>query len=372
MCAHCTAGRFRLRLLLMQETNTLATANSSDQALVDRIGYLCSLASDPIAVGRMTDTLRDVTSRWRPPAPMDTQDRTALSQLERDLKAYLMRDDPLRAFTPQTLEERLQAKNQINKDTSSLLYVLLVSVAAGAGSFAVPSRLSAEYRTLLTVPLFFLALHIGIAWFYLSALRNFNQTFRSAFTFFCVGLVLLSLGFSHYVLIQLFGWHDYPAFRYGGITILISICFVFFYLGLRLYAGLLHIKSWLMSLPLVASITAGLVALAVFVPHPPVPHETYYDISLACAALLPLFSALAAGLAHKIIRNVTPAYGRSMKWLYAYLLMVSIGSIPSTIALYWIGELYGSTLYTVIALCGIGPQLLLLYTGYSFKKETSK
>jgi hypothetical protein len=85
-----------------------------------------------------------------------------------------------------------------------------------------------------------------------------------------------------------------------------------------------------------------------------------------------LFALLSSALASKIKKTVTSVYAKSMDWLYYYTLVVGLGSILSGGVMYASGELYGERLAAVIALCGIAPQLVLLYAAYSFKKETSK
>lgn len=88
--------------------------------------------------------------------------------------------------------------------------------------------------------------------------------------------------------------------------------------------------------------------------------------------MLPVFSLLGAALAYKIKQTVTPAYGRSVKWLYLYTLVVGLGSFSGQAAFHYFGELYGEHQALIMILFGITPQLVMLYSSYLFKKETGK
>lgn len=324
------------------------------------------------------DTLRQITSSWDGTLPLDQNDHQQLITLESQLKQYLPTRDALRAFTPETLDARLkkQASTDLhvqNPAGHSLIIVIITSLLAGGTAFIIPPYdLTITMRALVSIPLFFLGLHIGIAWFYLTALRNFNENLRRSFRYLCAGIILLSLGFSHYVVLQLFDLGRYPAFKYGGITWLLSVPFAFMFFGLRIYAKLLGVKSRLISLPVVAGLTAAVAGGLMFIPHRPASEEILFDVGLIGAAMIPLFGLMSAILAHHIRKAVTQAYAKSMTWLYRYMLLVGLGAILASAFLVAFGELRGTALMLVTAVCGTPPQLLLLYTGYSFKKETGQ
>ncbi len=79
-----------------------------DRELVDRILFLRSLATKSPEVDAMIEALLVVTGHWRPGTALSIRDRGALDELEYKLKNYLLTVDPARAFTPETLERRLQ------------------------------------------------------------------------------------------------------------------------------------------------------------------------------------------------------------------------------------------------------------------------
>lgn len=334
---------------------------------IDRILLLAKLGSDPRSIDPMLDDLRRITAGWNRVEPLSESRLITLRQLEANLKNYLINSDPLRRFTSETLEARLQnqrgdAPGESKRD---------LAIVSCASLLAAVAALLLNKSVLLTIPFFLVTLHIGIAWLYLSALVNFKKEFRQAFIYICIGIVLLSVAFSHYIAIELLKLGEYQLFRYGGITALATICYVFMYIGLRKYAGLLGIKSFFTSLPKLLGVSLAVVAAAILVPHTgQQTFEPYFDFSLACIWLFTMFLAFGVGVSRQITKSVTPAYAKSMKWLHIYLILGCVGSLGSALGLPIMGQLNGSALYILIAALGIGPQLILLYTGYSFKKET--
>jgi hypothetical protein len=183
---------------------------------------------------------------------------------------------------------------------------------------------------------------------------------------------VLSLAFSHYVLIQLFDLGSIAWLEYGGFTWLFGIPFLLIYLGARIYGRLLSIKSRFMSLKVVGGITATVAALIVVLPHPYVNNVLYFNFFVMGAAMIPIFGLSSGVLLRAIKKRVTSLYAKPIVWLYRYALMVGAGGFAATVALFVLGGLHGTALNIVTAVCGVPPQILLLYTGYSFKRETSR
>jgi hypothetical protein len=365
----------------MSDTNAAAPAQGSleaDKALVERIAYLGTLASDRSKIDPMMETLRIVTARWNSAQPLGDQERLALDALEKRLKDYLVNRDPLRSFTPQMLDSRLVGHSSAHdlisdRNSRNFLTAILLATVAAITTFALSLfAVQIVSSALLSIPIFFVVLHVGIAWFYLSALKGFRSEFRLAFIYICVGVVLFSLGFSQYAVITLFDV-NHPIFWYGGLPTTIASAFVFIYAGLVQYARLLNLRSWFTFLPVTIPLVLLVGLIAVVVPHAGKPAvEWYFDLSLASVWLLTLFCFLGMGAAHGIAKGVTPAYATQMTWMYRYLLLCFLGSLIATILLPAWGELRGQALNIIIAIGGIGPQLLLLYTGYLFKRETGR
>jgi hypothetical protein len=286
----------------------------------------------------------------------------------------LVNKDPLRKFTPVTLEDYLNsANNQLSTTKRDAIVIIIGSIIAGGTPLllSVLSSFPLQKSLLLTIPVFLVFLHIGIAWLYLSALSNFKKELQQAFLFICIGIILLSIAFSHYVIIELFEVGTQELFRYGGLTLLAASCYFFMYIGLRQYARLMNVKSKSTSLLTLFSSSAVVAVSAIIIPHGGQQgSEPHFDLGLSGVWLFSLFLFFCMVVSGKITKSVTPAYAKSMKWLHIYFILGFVGSLSSVIALPIIGQLNGGFLYTLIALLGIIPQLMLLYAGYSFKKET--
>lgn len=348
--------------------------NEQVSQLIERIVYLTSLASRRQDVEQFADTLSMITARWSKNEAMSEGDQKQLQSLEDEIKLYLVTKDPLRSFTLESLEQRVVQKpgHAIVRPISEFGGIIATSLAVGLVAFALSFWIDLQAGALLCVGVFFIALHVGIAWLYRSALKNFRSDFRQAYVYLGVSAVLLSIGFTHYVVINLLQLDRYAAFQYGGVTWLIALPFVLMYLGLRKYARLLQINTLFASLALAGCAAMATALVLVVLPHRAVAEPLYFHIWTVGAWMLPIFALLSSVLANKIRRVVTAAYSRSMTWLYYYTLAVGLGSVLAGGALFWLGGLYGERLAAVIAICGLPPQLVLLYAAYSFKKETSK
>lgn len=341
--------------------------------LIDRIVQLARLCSDRKAIDPLLDSLRVVTANWDRVSPLKPDDIARLEKLEENLRIYLLTKDPLRKFTADTLEAHIKtgATSKV-RARRGLITTLVGSMLTASLGVTLPLVGVMPWKQGLTlmIPLFLLALHTGIAWLYISTLSTFNAGVRQAFVFICLGIALLSVAFSHYVAIELLGLNDWEFLRYGGLTFLVAGSYFLIYVGLRHLAKLLGMQNFWMSWRNLLAVSAAVILAASLVPHGgDVQTEWFFDVGLSGMWLFTTCLGFGAGVAGGIIKNVTPAYARSMHSLYIYLLIGCVGSLGGTVALPVVGQLNGGFLYTLIAIMGIPPQLFLLYTGYSFKKE---
>jgi hypothetical protein len=348
------------------------------RARIDRIIYLCQLASVPAKVDVLMTTLRLITSRWDGKAPLSAEDTDKLEQLEADLRRYLIHHDPLRKFTAESLDQRVANAEAGDRPTNRALFsffaILVGAVSAGmiaflAGSLVLPAAKS----VLLITPIFFLVLCLGTAWLYGSALSNFASEFRKAHLYLCAAIVLFVPMFLNFFAVQLFQLGRLPFFKFFAMPWVIFVVFFTMYLGMRIYTRLVGIRTLYASLRVFGAV--GLILSALVIVYPPSSRvlpgeEPYYYISLAGMTFTMLAIIFAAILAGKIKRAVTIPYAKSLYWLHVYLLLCSITGIACVGCLLWLGAVRGSAMNWLITLGGVPPQILLLYTGYLFKKET--
>jgi hypothetical protein len=362
-----------------------STSASADHQLVDRIVYLSTLGSDRTVIDPLMDTVRIVTARWPADKPLSESDRASLVELEHTLKHYVIHTDPLRSFTSETLEQRLQSRGKekeksqkgINPNARAFIISLILTVVSGLGLLFLPFG-SSVTRQLIAAPTALLVLHLCVIWFFLSSLGNFNQKFRRAFLYLCIGVLMLSGTATSLMVVQLFDLTRFAEFKYGyaGILgVIASSAFVFVYIGLRTYARLLSIKHRLTSWPLVTLLVVATCVLITFVPHAakvPTSEAIYYLASLATITPVGTFALINSVLASKIMHRVTPAYAKSMKVLFFYQASFLVAApIVIGIALVF-GQINGSFLSILMATTAIPPESILLYAGYLFKRQTGE
>jgi hypothetical protein len=145
------------------------------------------------------------------------------------------------------------------------------------------------------------------------------------------------------------------------------------YLGLREYAKILQIHSqftalWRISLLWMGSIVAAL-AVSAFVT---VLHPGFFIFNLASLFTLVTVAFFAAQIASAILKSVTPAYARSMRWVRIFTYGVCLGASAYAGLLVVLGQLSGPFLTFALVTCAAPPMLLTMYSGYSFKQETGQ
>ncbi len=352
-------------------TDTVA----ANRELVSTVVYLASLASETKAVDPLLDTLRNITSRWDTSAPLRPAEKQQLQQLVAQIKDYLVHRDPLRDFTPESLDARIRrnVSHAGQRRIWNFGTALLASVVLAGATVPIPYIASLPARVLVAPTFFYLFSLIGAAVFYITALRNFKQELHRAFFFICVGVVGIGVLLAHFIVLQLFDLVTLPVLRYGGIPVIVTFAIAALYGGLRNYARLLSINNWAVKLPIVGGlIVAAFMLGAAMTAVIHVQDPLYYGVSMVSLWGLAFLSACSASLAWAILRTVTAAYARSMRWLFVFLLGATAGAFIYMTAISIFGGLSGSVLSVVMAASGIIPVIILLYSGYSFNKETGQ
>ncbi len=343
---------------------------------IDRIVYLASLTSKFDEVDPMMDDLRSITASWDGQSALESSQARRLNELEARLKQYLITSDPVRTFTTESLSQQLAdhgGKGKTNTALRSAVIILLTSLVAAGSGYLPFIPLSLHNRQYFAIPMLFVAMSIGISWLYLTALKNFKDEVRKAFKIFSIGVIAFGPAFSQYAIIQAFDLTRYPLFQFAGITWLLVLPYFFMYLGIRLYAKQLGVQSWTMKLLIAVAAWAVVVALAAFIPA--VAHQDEYVAIFQNTGTysMPFFALLALILARKIRKVVTPTYARPMMWMYMFFIInfvaTTLANIPIPVSPDAGG---GFSLYGEMLIFGIPIELLLMMTGYSFKKELSK
>jgi hypothetical protein len=345
-------------------------AIEQDRILIDRITYLASLTSESKVIDPMLDPLRQITARWDRQAPLEKADRMHLIALQRQLKDFLITEDPLRSFTAEDLEDRIRLRETKESRFNTYIIACVASFVFAGLVYLIPDRhLNLQYKTLIAACLQMLIAQIITVWFYMSNLNNFKQEFRRAFVYISFGILPLGVFFAQIGLVQVLGIGDATPFQYADMSYLATLAFVIMYIGFRKYALLLNIKNKASSLVTVVLLSVVAVLVAIFVPHPSKPHSLlFFSISVASIMLIVLLAIINAILINKIMRTVTSAYRRPLRTVSIYMYASMFGAAVADAALYMLGELSAGNLTIVILVAAIPQQLLLLYSGYQFQK----
>ncbi|HEU5187295.1 MAG TPA: hypothetical protein VFT87_02205, partial [Candidatus Saccharimonadales bacterium] len=290
---------------------------NNDRAIVDRVVYLASLVSDPDAIEPMIDTIRSATASMNtdPTATLSGDARTKLLQVEGQLTTYLTTQDPVRSFSRDSLQQKVQThfkhQNPVAHSRSVTLGMvalifLVAFVAYGIGLAIIPGEMNARFS--LAVPLFMTTLNVGIAWLFWSARTELAVSARRATGALAIGLLFSAAASGQYPIFSaLPQLSNQPAFLYGGILAPFTFMYILYFSWFYLYARQLpEVRvGWLRPIP-VALAAIALAIGAVLTPHPGVtPNELWFDLSFASIATCIFFSGVAAILGFRLAKKVT-------------------------------------------------------------------
>lgn len=358
-------------MALLQQTET--AHSEEDRTLVDNVIYLASLASEPAKVDPLLDKLRIITSQWRPEEALHPAARTELKGLSEQIIDYLVTDDPLRNFSRESLEQRIQSKSQKTEKKIINYWLVVVGCLALASITLLLPVISVNAKLSLAVPIFLLALAVMTTWFYLTSLGSFKPELKRAFIYLCVGNIGLGFQYIAFSAIALLGIGNLPALRYAGMPIIAAVSYFLIYFGIRLYALILKVRSRLTSLRLALIITTILligISILAYLSH--TTNAIWLVLSELDIFIIGVSALLGASLARTISSSLNAAYAKSIRCLYYFLGIVAIVAAPFSIVMYSHGSLTGNLLGALLGAFGAPPMLLVLYSGWSFKRETSR
>jgi hypothetical protein len=305
----------------------------TDDQATERVTYLASLVSNVHDVDPMLDTLRAITAQRMPDQELQLspEERTRLQQLEAQLSDYLVNKDPVRAFTPESLQAKLtehfkqaDPRRQANRSAfRQLLTVLgLALVGYGAGLLFIPAEMKDRYA--LSAPALMLIIGIGIVWMFWKARSSLVPSMQKSFALFSVAVTVSSFGSAQYPFIATYPWiGDMPLFHYGGFIAPYVLMYGLFYVGFYQFARQLR-QSRLVSIlhPRWVGLAAVvLLAIGLLAPHPSTDFPLFFSISLACLLLNILFCGAATLLGLSAAKQITPRYATPVR-----LLALAIGS----------------------------------------------
>lgn len=101
------------------------STESASASPINVITYVASFASNPPAIDKSLDTVRDITSiSTSGDSTLSKQQEVALAGVYMELEEYLVKHEPLQKFTQESLREMVRTRFQFNQNTKSAFWAL--------------------------------------------------------------------------------------------------------------------------------------------------------------------------------------------------------------------------------------------------------
>jgi len=340
-------------------------------SLLDRISYTASLVTNPSEVDNLLDTLRDVSAHINPSQPLSSYEEARLLELQKNLETYLVTQEKIRSFTPESLRLQIDLHMQGRSDRKSfvrLCIVLAVSITTAVSAATllhlsdVPQRIQVGGATTFSL------LTVGAAWLFLTALPAFKSELRRAFLVICLGVTLLGLSLLEQPILEIFDLRQYPI-----VSILyplpILLAATLFHAGDALYVRLIGSKNFWTT---VKPVLLGVVIFSLItwlLPHPPTTEsETVHDVAAMIWGWITVMPVASAIILPMAVRSLPELYKTSARYLfwamfpiiavctYQYAVRVVAGPFMTGPVAY--------ALFLLVTIMGLG----LLVAGYTFNK----
>lgn len=259
--------------------------------------------------------------------------------------------------------------NKITKIT--LVIIALAFLGYGASFFVSPPSETtgndiSSFHWALANSILYTSLHIGAAILFLIGLKAYKAKLRLAYGAVAFGIVLVGGGLAHVVLLRIFGLLASPWVQYGGVMLPFVAAGLAIYLGIRLRARLVNLRSPLANLAVILPLLLLCIFGSSFLPHGTSPlSEVFFDVSNAINVFDAVFYAASLGLVLQIKNRSGAHYTSSMVWLI-YGLMGSV-AITLTILITTLITGEAPTGYLLDSLVIVGG-FLYLKAGHSFAK----
>lgn len=356
---------------------TLGMIDQKNQKLIENITYLASLVSSKETVDTDLDTLRVITAKYQPGESFLPEEMSSLRILQDKLEYHLIHEDPVRAFTKESLAQKVSQHfagdlHFYQRPMWSLILIIVTAMFLACLPFVISNNFSADIKLQLAMSLFFFGTHCGNIWFFMAARRSFRKELRVAFTFLAVGVLLVGIVGAQLTLLNLFGFTSSPWTKYGGFLFLFPLSYAPLFIGVYLFAKQLAVSSWTMSLRALGVVCVVVALLGTLIPSRAVPGENmYFFTSVVGISLASVLIGWTAAIGFASARRLTPQYARAMK-LLAYAFAIICGSgIALVFALVNAGHLTPLAISIALAPVLIAEPLELL-AGFTFKKRSSE
>ncbi|HSE60796.1 MAG TPA: hypothetical protein VLA88_00720 [Candidatus Saccharimonadales bacterium] len=340
---------------------------------IDRIVYLSSLVSDSRHIDAYLDPLRRITAVGSSDETtlLDPKVALTLNRIESELTEYLVKTEPLRSFTPESLQQRVYERFEAPKLIRSLRWqttgiIALTLVVVG---FVVNLPFSTiSVRLDVGLVLGIAVCYLGGLFLFLSALKHFSAEAARAYLWFSLGFAIGSVSLLINAILTLIYEAHTPWDKLWLLNFGVYAQYIALYTGSAKLANLQGVKSrltngWVVGL---ISLTTGALLLM-----PPVGREVeaVSGLVLPLVGMALILTIAAAELIRKIWKTSTPLYKAPNKALWFTFTAAALGwfvygvsqFLPRALAKP-MGELKISSLFFIVA------TILLVWSAYRFNK----
>lgn len=344
----------------------------SGTAQIDRIVYTASLASRADEVGPILDPLRVITARSNT-TELSPTDAATLTAVQQQLEHYLLSEEKVRLFTPESLKEQIAKHEAGDTAKKSRLQLLAIIVTAFTAALALALFLpldTPEQRGLVGGATTFSLLTVGAASLFLTALPSFQSQLRRAFLFICAGVTLLGLSLLGQPVMEIFNLRQYPATSILYTTPIFIAAFLF-HIGDAMFVRLVGVKSkWTGPLPLVI----GGVIMIIFsclIPHEATSEsELVHDFVASLWGVMLLTPSISAIVLALAIPKLSDLYKRPITLLFQSMFPIIMVVVYQYVVRLFAGPymqgIVAYVLFSFVTLMGLG----LVRAGYSFNKTS--
>lgn len=344
----------------------------TDAAAIDKLFYTASLATNPRDIDPLLDRMRVMTSRpgYKPEMLTDNE-RAVVTELQAELEQYLVTKEPLRSFTPQSLQLQITQHMEGNVGSSSkrqLIVVLVVAFVVALGAAVLLPLADPQQRGQVGGSVAFSLVNVGAAWLFVTALRAFKSSLRQAFVLICSGVTLIGVSLVSHPIVEVYQLRSYPLTSLLLPLPLLAAAIIF-YAGNVRYARLVGVIG--RSVAVWPVLLAGLVLSIVtwLLPHQAVNEpEIVFDAAAIMWGIMLLMPVASTFVLPKVVRQLPELYKPPARALAAsmwgIIAVVGYQFVLRVVAGPYMSGPVAYGLFALVVVMG----LMLLRAGYAFNK----
>ena len=211
-------------------------------------------------------------------------------------------------------------------------------------------------------------INIGAALLFISGLHDYKAEMRKAYRAFASGVLILAFGSLQVAVLVAFSLDTSNYARGIGVVLPFLLTGLLIYIGLRRFARLVGVRSWLTRAILVLPVVIMFSALSSQLPHAPGLLSTEVDLDFSTGILfwITLLNFISALLIYQVNRRIGSHYVQAMTLLQTFLLGSSAISLFAIVVNLTVVD-SGKAL-TITHLLSVGLAFVSLRAGYAFTR----